>query len=225
MIIDFFSSEAGERAGARRRRETLRSGAGRGVSQDYLEFGFDYFDNPRHGVGYGGYHYDGRYAVAAEAMCEHYGLRPGARVLEVGCAKGFVLVEFFKRGMVVAGIDASEYAVSQAHPQVREWVRTGSVLHLPFEDGTFDLVFGKEVLPHVPEADVETAVAECMRVSRQAVFFEIQCGRTETELSDIRAWDPTHAAIRSPTWWDALFRKIGYDGDVHYKALFRDDAS
>lgn len=188
---------------------------------DYCQFGYDYFDNPH--LGYGGYRYDGRYADVASAMVDHYGLGQGDRVLEIGCAKGYVLVEFYKLGMEVSGIDVSAYAVQHAHVDVHEHVQIGDACELVFEDDTFDLVFGKEVLPHIPEPQVRQAVRECVRVSKGPVFFEIQCGRTVLELEYMRRWDVTHATLRTPDGWDSLFQEVGFDGDVHYKVLISED--
>ena len=50
------------------------------------EFGEMYFDGPRE-YGYGGYLYDGRWVPVARDIAEHFGLKPGDRVLDVGCAK------------------------------------------------------------------------------------------------------------------------------------------
>ena len=56
------------------------------------EYEFDYWDGDRR-FGYGGYRYDGRWKVVAEQLIEIYGLRDGARILDVGCGKGFLLHE------------------------------------------------------------------------------------------------------------------------------------
>ncbi|HEX3869085.1 MAG TPA: hypothetical protein VHV77_01485, partial [Pirellulales bacterium] len=50
------------------------------------KFDFDYWDGDRK-VGYGGYKYDGRWRAVAEEFAKHYGLKPGDRVLDVGCGK------------------------------------------------------------------------------------------------------------------------------------------
>src|SRR5512132_872925 len=71
-------------------------------------FGKEYFDGDR-GQGYGGYRYDGRWIPIAERMRDFYGLRAGHRILDVGCAKGFLLHDFRQvvPGVRVVGVDIS----------------------------------------------------------------------------------------------------------------------
>ncbi|MCD4781581.1 MAG: class I SAM-dependent methyltransferase [Candidatus Omnitrophica bacterium] len=189
-------------------------------SDDYKQFGFDYFDNSDIQVGYGGYKYDGRYSRAVHRIAEHYDLQPDSRILEVGCAKGHVLLEFHKCGFNVMGVDKSAYGVENANEDIRNYVMQGDIDSLPFPDNAFDLVLGKEILPHVGEENIESAILECMRVSKGKIFFEIQCGRTQEELDLIKQWDCTHQTLQTPDWWESLFAKLRYPGDVHYKVLF-----
>ncbi len=195
------------------------------AGSDYFRYGRDYFDNPALAVGYGRYAYDGRYAPVAARMMAHYDLKPGMSVLEIGAAKGFMLVEFQKLGMKVAGIDASEYAVANAHPDLAGKVQLGDAASLAFGDRAFDFVYGKEVLPHIPERNIRKALTECIRVSQGKLFFEIQCGRSPGELAAMKKWDATHEIVQTPEWWNALLSEVRYPGDVHYKVLIPDHLS
>ena len=119
-----------------------------------MAYGHHYFDDPGYGVGYGGYRYDGRYGRCAERMIDHYKLGANSTVLEMGCAKGFVLVEFLMRGVKVAGIDLSSYAVENAVSEVKPFIVNGSCDRLPWPSGSFDFVYSKETLPHLTEEQV-----------------------------------------------------------------------
>jgi cyclopropane fatty-acyl-phospholipid synthase-like methyltransferase len=216
---DFFGSDCA-RNWISRKRILNEMGDNVKYSADYRRFGFDYFDNRDIGIGYGGYSYDGRYAKAAEQIAKYYNLTPGKRVLEVGCAKGYILVELHKLGLHVTGTDVSLYAIKNAEETVRRFITQGNICHLPYRNNYFDLVIGKEILPHIKEQMLPSAIRECMRVSKGSIFFEVQCGTVREELELIKKWDCTHKTIHTPDWWEKIFRKVKYSGDVHYKILF-----
>lgn len=54
------------------------------------KFGQDYFDGDRK-YGYGGFKYDGRWIPFARQLVAHYGLKPGDRVLDIGCGPADIL--------------------------------------------------------------------------------------------------------------------------------------
>src|SRR5436189_1421332 len=74
------------------------------------EYGEMYFDGPRE-YGYGGYRYDGRWQPVAKDIVDHFGLKPGDRVLDIGCAKGFLVKDLITLDIDAYGVDISRYAL------------------------------------------------------------------------------------------------------------------
>lgn len=104
------------------------------------------------------------------ATLQRQGLRPDARLLEVGCGPGFAterLLEVIRDGQVVA-VDVDPEMIALARDRLRERERAqvveGSVTALPFADDSFDAATARLVLEHVP--DVVSALAELRRVLR-----------------------------------------------------------
>ncbi|RME37913.1 MAG: class I SAM-dependent methyltransferase [Planctomycetota bacterium] len=180
-------------------------------------FGREYFDGP---TGYGGYRYDGRYAPVVRAMIERYGLDGAARVLDVGCAKGFTLVEFVRQGITdVRGCDVSEYAVACGHPDVRDRLSVMSADRLDYADASFDLVYSIDVIHNLPPPRCDAAVVEMMRVSRGAVFLQVASYETPEEERRLREWGVTVRTFRSKTQWREAFERLGFAGDYYCKTF------
>lgn len=218
--IDFFGSSR-PRSAEERKRKIGAFVPDPTKRKDFIAYGHHYFDDEEYGVGYGGYRYDGRYGGCVDRMIAHYGLGVGSSVLEIGCAKGFILYEFFKRGMKVAGIDLSAYATANAIPEVKPFIVNGSCEHLPWPSDSFDFVYCKETLPHLTEAQLVPAIAEAQRVCRtDNLFFEIQVGNDEEAKKLIKAWDETHTCINSAEWWGRFLRDLDFHGQVNFKSLF-----
>lgn len=152
-------------------------------------------------------------------MCEHFGLAPGSKILEVGCAKGFILYEFYLLGMSVTGVDASAYAISEAKDEIRDRILLQNSARLPFNDKSFDFVLAKDVLPHFKADEAIAMIEEIMRVGRRS-FLEIQCANTPEAQLKMKRWDVTHMTIEPESWWVDRLSKLGYKGAYHCHALF-----
>src|SRR5581483_2127258 len=143
-------------------------------------FGQDYWDGERQ-FGYGGYKYDGRWRPIAERMAKHYGLKPGMRILDVGCGKGFLLYEFTQvvPGIEVAGIDVSAYGIENSKEEVRPFLVVGDAAELPFEDRSFDFVVTLGTLHNLPVGKLWSAISEIERVGRGGKYLMVESYRNE----------------------------------------------
>jgi ubiquinone/menaquinone biosynthesis C-methylase UbiE len=104
------------------------------------------------------------------ARYEVLGLRPGERVLDLGCGAGRHAFEAARRGGVVTAfdLDLAELKhvrdVGSADPDARAMPVNGDALRLPFPDATFDRIIASEVMEHI--TDDHAAARELARVLR-----------------------------------------------------------
>lgn len=179
------------------------------------QWGFDYWDGDRR-INYGGYRYlEGRWEKVARAMAEHYQLKPGARILDVGCGKGFLLYDFTKviPGVEVYGIDISQYAIENSKEEVRDRLRLGSATELPWEDNSFDLVYSINTLHNLHNYELDPALREIERVGKQHKYICVESYRNEVEKANLLYWQVTCEAFCTPQAWEWWFQQTGYTGD------------
>ncbi len=178
------------------------------------QFDKDYWDGDRK-TGYGGMRYDGRWRVVAQNMVDHYGLKPGDRVLDVGCGKGFLLYEFTQvlPGVEVVGIDISAYAIENSKEEVKPHLQVAHANALPFADDSFDLVISLTTLHNLECFDLDKALREMERVSRKHKYLVVESYRNEEEKANLLYWQLTCESFLSPKGWDWWFNHTGYTGD------------
>lgn len=183
------------------------------------KFGEDYFDGERK-YGYGGYRYDGRWLPVVEAMVKHYHLEPDARILDVGCAKGFLVHDFTKvlPRADALGCDISAYAIGNAMPEIRDRVAICDAVSLPHPDNSFDLVISINTLHNLRLPELEKALREIERVGKTHKYIVMDSYRNEREKTNLLSWQLTCECFFSPLEWEWIFGKCGYTGD--YECIF-----
>ena len=204
----------------RSKRDIKRRGAEKTKEDRRLarEFGKDFFDGDRKS-GYGGCFYNSRFwQPVISTFQEHFWLTKESSVLDVGCAKGFMLHDMAELipGINVKGIDISQYAIDNVIEDMKGHVQTGDARELPFEDNSFDVVISVTTVHNFDHKECIQALQEIERVSRGKSFVTVDAYRNDNEKKAMHAWNLTAKTILHVDEWKDLFEEAGYTGDYFW---------
>lgn len=141
------------------------------------------------------------------AMAEYIGNSIGPKkVLDAGCAKGFLVEALRDRGAEAFGIDISEYAIGEVRPDIQSYCRVSS-LGEPL-CAWYDLIVCIEVLEHLSEEEGRRAIANICKSTNDVLFSSSPDDFTE----------PTHVNVRPRSYWVEQFSQEGFNVDASYDA-------
>ena len=127
-------------------------------------------------------------------------------VLDAGCAWGFLVEAFRNRGVEAFGIDISEYAIQNVHPEIKPYCRIGSIAE-PLQQ-EYDLITCIEVLEHIPMQEAERAIENICTHANEVIF-----SSTPFDYKEV-----THINVHDPEYWGERFACNGFyrdmDGDL-----------
>jgi len=129
------------------------------------------------------------------------------KVLDIGCAKGFLVYLFNQKGIQAFGIDVSRYALESAPDKIKDRLSVVNIEsdRFPHEEEYFDLIIGLDTLEHL--GNFENMLKECDRVLKRGgyLFFTTPVPRSWDATHDI-----THINIHPREFWIKLFRQYGF---------------
>jgi len=181
-------------------------------------FGKEFFDGDR-STGYGGFNYHPRFwQPVVPTFQKQYSLGKNSSLLDIGCAKGFMLHDFAELipGIKVKGIDISGYAIENAIDDMKPHVSVGDARELPFADHSFDLIISVTTLHNLEKKDLARALREIERVGRGKSFVTLDAYRTDEEKEMMEAWNLTAKTVMHVDEWVAFFKEVGYTGDYYW---------
>ena len=177
----------------------------------------EYYDGDRNN-GYGGFKYDGRWVEIAKNMCKEYGLNEKSAVLQVGCEKGFLMHDFYQLypNMKIKGTDISEYAIENAMPSIKDFIKKDSFTKLPFKDNEFDFVIAIGVVYSLNLTDAIKCLKEIQRVSKGKSFITLGAYETEEDKKLFLYWTLLGSTILKKNEWIDVLKHSGFTGDYKF---------
>jgi SAM-dependent methyltransferase len=144
----------------------------------------------------------------AEAFVGRIGLKPGMKVLDVGCGTGNQSIPAACAGAIVTGVDIAPNLLAQAEKRARDekvniQFQEADVEALPFSDGEFDVVMSMFAAMFAPRPKV--AAAEMVRVCRPGGVIAMANwipGSFIAERHEIASrYAPAPVSLESPMLW------------------------
>lgn len=182
------------------------------------KFSKEFFDGDRR-QGYGGFNYMPRFwRPVIPTLQEHFGLSASSSMLDVGCAKGFMMHDAAELipGITVKGIDVSTYAITNAIEDMKPHVQVADARKLPFPDNSFDVVISINTIHNLIREECGQALREIQRVSKGRAYITVDAYHTEVEKERMFAWNLTAQTIMHVDEWKAFFAEVGYTGDYYW---------
>ena len=182
------------------------------------EYGADYWDGDRR-YGYGGYNYRaGYWTPVAQSLIDTYNLKPGSKILDLGCGKGFLLHELLllEPKLQVVGTDISEHGLSHTTDLVKPHVQIHDARgEFKWQDKEFDLVISLTLLHNLRAFDLENCLREIQRIGKSH-YVTSESYRTELEQFNLQCWALTCETFFDLDEWLWMFEKTGYTGDYEF---------
>jgi ubiquinone/menaquinone biosynthesis C-methylase UbiE len=116
-------------------------------------------------------------------------IRPGEKVLDVGCGTGDQAIYFAKKGAVVTGIDINQEMISCASKKKGGFnihFQGGDATNLPFLEPVFDVAVISLVLHEIESKDRDKVISEMKRVVKKGerlIFVDFGCPLPKSMIS------------------------------------------
>jgi ubiquinone/menaquinone biosynthesis C-methylase UbiE len=157
-----------------------------------------------------------------EELLRAAGIKPGMRVLDVGCGKGFLVKDLMLEcpGLQAFGLDISLYALQTAPIELAGRLHLGTAEKLPFPDNSFDCVISLNTIHNFPRPRAIKAMAEIERVSKGSKsFVVVDSYRTPEQKEVFESWVLTAEFHDYPDEWVKVFNEAGYTGDWNWTII------
>lgn len=138
-----------------------------------------------------------------------------ARILELACGEGQFLRWIVERGYPnVTGIDISEEQVRKARSLVPDVVHGNVLGYLANEvrAGSFDTIFGIDILEHLRKDEIVAFLQGCHRALRSGGTLVLQTPNADGPFAmEAHSFDFTHETPLGPSSLASIFRAAGLE--------------
>ena len=137
-------------------------------------------------------------------------------MLDVGCAKGYMVYDFTNAKIDAYGVDISNYALRCAPSVIRNKLYHMNAKDLElFDNNEFDLVISINTIHNLINYECRQSIREIQRVGKKA-FITMDAYKTNEDKKRMDAWNMTAKTILSTDNWIKMFEDEDYNGDYYW---------
>jgi predicted TPR repeat methyltransferase len=149
----------------------------------------------------------------AHYMITQLPLEANAKVLDFGCAKGFLVKALRILGVDAYGCDISAYAISNSDSAVSRFCSLATEANdISIFNRDYDWMIAKDVFEHIPEPELQMLLVNAKN-SVNRMFVVVPLGVDDTSNKFVVPEydkDITHVLARSKQWWIDFFEAQGW---------------
>jgi len=149
----------------------------------------------------------------AHHIAQKLTIHEGQSVLDFGCAKGYVVKAFRLLGIEAYGVDVSDYAVSQAPQDTRDFVRLvgydDPIPLLNAKASRYSWIIAKDVLEHI-SYEALPGLLKRLHAACQDMFVIVPLGDGKRFVVPAYEMDKTHIIREELGWWKARLHEAGF---------------
>lgn len=188
------------------------------VMKEAKKYSKSYWDGSR-SQGYGGYKYiPGYWRGLARKFINFYKLKKNAKILDIGCGKGFLLYEMLllRPDLKITGVDVSKYALNLAICKNKiQYKQHKAQNKFNYKNNSFDLVISIGTLHNLEIYELKKSLIEIERISKNS-YIMVESYRNNMELFNLQCWALTCESFFSKSEWEWIFKEFNYTGDYEF---------
>jgi len=149
----------------------------------------------------------------AHAICYNLGLHKGTKLLDYGCAHGYVVKAMRDFGIDAFGCDISSFAISKSPKEIDTYLK---IIHKDLSSlietakwGKFDWIMAKDVFEHIPVTKLEKIIKDCSNFSDN-IFVAVPLGENGKYRIEAYEDDPSHVIRENEIWWTNILEDNGF---------------
>lgn len=145
----------------------------------------------------------------AHKLIQHIDLKQGDRVLDFGCAKGYLVKALRILDIEAYGCDISEYAINNVDQGVVKYCYLNKQ-NFSLSEQTFDWIISKDVLEHLEEKSINEFLS-LAKHKTDKMFHVVPLGdKNDNFIIPAYNYDNTHIQKKTINWWIKKFKLHGW---------------